>query len=259
MPETRQQKANCHDQSDIIAMLEDLRGQVQESQKSTMRKLLDIEESQSFLSRKYDEIIAKLDKIEQMETRLKTCEEDIVQKNKTINDLAMRLARSEQYSRKCMLELGNVACNKNENLTEVAIKVAEKVGVQLVASEIQAVHRLGKINEAKIPNVIIELTSRPKRDLWLAQRKKVVLNVDITGQEKGRIFLNEALSPFYKDLNYKVRNIIKNVNEKFFVWYRDYAICIRKDEENGKIIKIQSINDLQLLEKKLSQICNRKM
>lgn len=249
MAETRLKKGNKDCTSDVVSLFEDLKKQIFKTQEETMKKLLDIEESQSFISRQYDDIIKKLDKMTELEVKFKKCEADNENKNKVISELSARLSRMEQYSRKNMIEISNIAFTKEENPVQLAIKVASKFGVPLQTNDIQAAHRLGRPIEGKTPNMIVELASRPKRDQWLTQRKRTVLNSEVTGKDKGKIFIYESMSPYFKELNFKVRNIIKESNKKYFVWYKDYSILVRRDLPNFKPIKIKCSSDLPLLER----------
>lgn len=251
--ETRHKKTlGAEGSSEMTSIFEELKTQITKNNEATMKKLAEIEDSQNFLCSKYDEIIKRLDKISELEVRLKKVEAQNDEKSKQIIELSSRLARSEQYSRKNMLEICNVAHSPDEKPVDLVIKIASKAGVALEPNDIQAAHRLGKVIQGKkIPNIIVELSSRPKRDFWLSQRKKTVLNSEVTGCNHGRIFINESLSPYFKDLNYKVRSITKQSANKYFVWYKDYSIFVRQDLPNATPLKIQSEKDLPNITKNI--------
>jgi hypothetical protein len=97
----------------------------------------------------------------------------------------------------------------------------------------------------------VQFSSRKKREELLTARRKVITNTDIYGQHSNshlRIFINENLSPHYRNLLYKVKEVAKE-NDFKFVWVQRGKILVRKNEETRVILKIDSAHDLQKLER----------
>lgn len=160
------------------------------------------------------------------------------------NSHSRRLCRSEQYSRNKMLEIRNLREVQQENLRSVVMKVAGKLGVDVKDEEIQAVHRLKKRDD-KVPGVIVELSSRPKRDAIVFAKNKVLTNLELTGAGEGKVFIGDSLSPYYRKLLYDVRSRANSLGFED-TWYSKYNICVRKTR-GADVIKIASENELDKL------------
>lgn len=55
----------------------------------------------------------------------------------------------------------------------------------------------------------------------------------------GKIFINNELSPFNRDLFYEVRIFAKS-NDFKFAWYNDFKIFIKKNENRKAIIVLET-------------------
>lgn len=194
----------------------------------------------------YKEVISKLEVITSLQSRMQSLESEVKNlqklssgKDQVIDDLHKRVCRLEQYSRKNSFEIREVQPAKDESVENIALKLADKLGVPLALHEIQAAHRL-PASSGKIPGIIVNLASRKKRDL-IVSSKKVVTNLELTGVGSGRVWVGDSLSPHYKNLLWKARMRAKEVNYKFVWWRRD--VLVRKDE-NAPVFKIICENDL---------------
>lgn len=125
------------------------------------------------------------------------------------------------------------------------IKIAAQVSVELRPTDIDVVHRLPTRKEKSTPDIIVAFASRKKRDMILTKRyDQVITNKDVLGSGfgPGRIFINESLSQYWKNLLWKAKIIKQQKNYKH-CWYRNNAIHL-KETDTGH--KITIVNEQQL-------------
>lgn len=225
----------------VSSMNRDIRNlaQAQESLKSEVAGVI---LSQQRLSDDYDDFKQRLVSFEKLSKNLS---DDVEEEKKTIHELSGRLAKLEQYSRRCHLELHGVQELPNENVEEILIKTSTLLGVTIDSGSIEACHRLpGK--EGKTRPIIAELISRKLRNSIIEKRnEKVIRNNNIlngTLVNAEKIYINESLSPFYKHLFWETKNICKQLNYKF-CWFKSDKILAKKCEKSP-IIRINNIADL---------------
>lgn len=159
------------------------------------KKIDDVVKSQSFLSEKYDSVLKKLEEISKLKEKVEKLEKNHLEKEIIINDLSFRLANLEQYSRNATLEIGEIPVKENENLTNIVIKTAQVLNVSLNEDDIQCTHRLNQ-NPGKTPAIIVQLSSRKKRDDMINSKTKVNLSkIFDDPKQNGRVYVGESLSP----------------------------------------------------------------
>ena len=132
-------------------------------------EIVQIKESQSFLSEKYDclnEDYNKLKKINAEQkaeiTALKSESSDL--KNTRIKEIE-KIHNLEQYGRRQNLEIAGVLVQDGEDTNAVVMKVAKLLDVDILPSHISTSHRLPKKigqngNVIRTPPIIVRFTNR---------------------------------------------------------------------------------------------------
>lgn len=212
--------------------------------KEMQKTLIDVQDSQSFMNEKYEDILKKLDELAGLKQEVMQLKSKLVEKDEEIDSLKNRLSTIEQYGRNKNLELREVTVQENENTEDIVLKVAKKLDVKVESSDIEACHRLPS-KTGKIPTIIVQFHSRKIRDQLLQKKQKIVTNAEINGKGQGRIYISENLSPFYRDLFWKTRVKAKSLGYKFIWWKKD-KILVRKNESTNEIITITNENDLNI-------------
>lgn len=207
---------------------------IQNEQKSIIKQIKELSDSQQFLSDKYDELSNQIKIIPKLESQLEVREEEI-------EDLKIRLVQSEQYSRRHHLEIGNIPNRQNENVEEIIIEVASKMKLPLEKKDIAADHRL-RAGADKIPSIIVEFENRKVRDEFFRKRK-------LLKDAKERIYVNESLCPYFKNLLRATKNECKLKGYKFN-WFRNNKIFVKRDESSTPI-SIVNYTDLKKLTLKI--------
>lgn len=211
---------------------------------------VDLEKSQEFLSERYDILLKKLEETNNVVTVLNMKIEDLVgklqEKDIIIEDLSNKVHNLEQYSRKNMIEINGVKKVEGEHLESIVVNIAKKMSIEIEEADIEVVHRLPP-SRGKEPNIIVEFASRKKRNLFINNKNKIViLNKDIgVGEVTDRVYVNESLSPYYKDLLWKTKTAARDKHYKF-VWFRFGKLLVKKSESDA-VIKINNVKDLDKL------------
>lgn len=193
----------------------------------------------------------KLNKhVEDLMTIVAELRSNLTVKDTELKQLKDDLQEFQQHSRSNYLEIHNVPNYQNENqnlLEDIATSVVKEVGIQLTKNEIEAIHRIPTKNRNKPSPIILELSSRKKRNQIIKAKKgkSISQNIVKDGREAEKIYLNESLTKFYKHLLYQAKEEARKLNYKF-VWTSDGKILIRKDE-NSPIRRIRNEDDLTKL------------
>ena len=151
---------------------------------------------------------------------------------------------------------GNVLANLKgiqtlieENLPKIIVNIVNKLGVSLTADNIEAVHRLpSRVNKLNAP-IIVELSSRKKCEEILSKKMSVVTNQDIygSGYDNKKIFINQSLSPFYKNLLYRAK-VLSREKGYDYCWFKNSKILVRKSNKEKNVIIINEENDLEKIQ-----------
>ena len=155
----------------------------------------------------------------------------------TTNDTA-------QYIRRNNIEISGIPDIFTNNLEEKVIEVCNLYGVEVKADDIEACHRLPKgRKQQKLPaSTIVRFVNRKKVEMLKMKRKDEV-NLERIGFPKGmKIFFNDNLCPYYRNLWYKCRHL-KQAGLVKYVWTSNGIVKVRRDE-NSPALKIVHNDDL---------------
>lgn len=202
-----------------------------------------LETSQDFISKKYDDLMIELKGVSEMKQQIKALEDVNMAKDREMRDMKERIHNLEQYSRKNNFEIGGIPQSANENIENIVIQVAKAFDVSLTPDDIQNAHRL-KCAPGKIPNIIVKTVNNKKKEEILRKRRKTVTNGNISSGGTGKIYINEHLTPYNKQL---LRNAKDEALKKQyqFVWWKN-KVLVRKSP-NHPAVEIKSIEDLEKL------------
>lgn len=199
-----------------------------------------------------------IEKLNSMEKKLdgaleenRKLREEMRKKDEEIKNLRKDIDALQQRSRINNVEIGNFPITKDENLVDVVIAIANKVGVQLGENDIQAVHRVPRFKKDATKNVVVQFCSRWKKNILLnacATFRKNNGNKMTAKQVKPSladqpIYVSEHLTPKNKALLKKTKDKAKSVQWKY-VWTKDGSIFMRKDETDRRRIPITQEEDL---------------
>ncbi|CAH0399888.1 unnamed protein product [Chilo suppressalis] len=259
-------KFEGHDHSDMRSFMAEMRLQfstftdnqdkqlrvLQESITSIKEQNSDIFKSIEFISKKYDEITVKLQKIEkERENNLNY-----------IMSLEDKIDFMEKKSRATYLEIRNIPRSDKEtkdNLCLILVKIAKTLNITLDMRDIRDIYRINNSNsENKHRPIIVELGSVILKNNFLSAIKKFnkvkgaeKLNTQHINMEGSPnfIYISESLTQKLKRLFYLSREFAK-ANDYNYCWTANGNVYLRK-QEGAAHIRINSEADLdKILETK---------
>ena len=208
-------------------------------------EIKDVKSSQCHISLQYDDIIKRLDEVVSLKKRVMDLETKLVEKNEKIENLQHRLVQVEQYGRRRQLEIRNIKVIDGENTKKVVCTLVSKMGINLNHDDIDACHRIPNY-KGQFNTIIVELNSRKKRE-EIITKKRAQLNIkskDIVGVGEEPVYINESLSPHFKNLLWQAKQKLKTYDYKF-VWFKKNLIFAKKDKDSKIVHKIITVADLE--------------
>ncbi|CAH0400608.1 unnamed protein product [Chilo suppressalis] len=218
--------------STILSAMEEIKGQNTE-----------IRNSIDYMSLKYDELLAKIHKLE-------------AEKNancKQIEVLESKIESMEGSLRSTNIELSNIPKfpkENKENLISIIQEAAKLVGAPIGLTEIRNIYRINTRNENNKP-IVVELTSALLREKVLKAVRKYNnehksnrlstshLHLDCPSRP---VFISENLTFQKKKLFFAAREFAK-INTFSFCWISQGKIYLRK-KEGDPYIRINNESDL---------------
>nr|CAD7590176.1 unnamed protein product [Timema genevievae] len=143
-------------------------------------------------------------------TRVKLDNEAV---KKEVRVLIERSEELEQYMRLNNVLIVGIPKLEKENVTDIDLKIGQKIGVNITASDIDIAHRLPQLRAGKPPTIIVKFVRRTIKVDFMREKAKLrnTNSVSLVDAPAHNIYLNEHLT---------------------FVWVKKGHICIR--EEEGK-------------------------
>lgn len=172
------------------------------------------------LEDKLDKMIEEMDKVREEQQRtnnlIKMFQKTVIQlqgelqkRDERIQELEDVVHEFQQHYRGTYLEIHNLEERENEkveDLRKTVVKIGNELGIDVKSEEIEAIHRIPTKNTAKPKPIIIQMSSRKRRNEILEQRKKVLTQNQIYGDgNKGRVYINESLTKYNKELLFEAK------------------------------------------------------
>ena len=224
----------------------------------------------SFLSEKYDNLIARVGSLEGQNNDLE-CENRLLRKE--ISTLASNLQTTriavnelEQYSRRDCLEIKGIPESREKSTTEIVITVGALMDIDVKPDDISISHWLPTLKLAArfqpkpwqntpTPSIIVKFTRRDVRDRFYSARKhlreKTVADLGITRSE-NKIFVSESLSSSNKEL-FKSSLTFKRDFKFKYIWTHAGRIYLRRTQDSPALI-VTSPSDLDKYAKRCRPI-----
>jgi Baculovirus FP protein len=214
-----------------------------------------IQDSQDFLSGRFDDIMAQLSTLKEENAGLKTRMEHLEMKCSSLEYTIYNLEREADTAKRQQLA-GNLIVHgipytsNNENPTEIIMNIAAKLDHPLDESSILSCSRLTNSNKAataRAPLLVKFANPATKKVLFskLRERKGLLLSevyADLPSDSRAKISLRDDLTPLQRSL-YKEAKDMQQLFELKFAWMKDGAIFVRQTE-NSKVYQINSKIDI---------------
>lgn len=194
----------------------------------------------TFANKHYEEIKAENQVLKASNAKL---EEQCAELARQVKDHEARILQAEQYSRSTNVEIKGIPDNASEDLTDLLIRIGEKVEVSLAAADFEAIHRVPTAKKDTQQNIVVQFARRQQRDNFLQKARAARLKCSDLGLgSEEPVFVNEHLCPELKRLLGQATARKRETGWKY-VWVQNGKIYARK-MDNGPRIRILSSEDV---------------
>lgn len=238
--------------SELAKFREEMRKEMLEFKSAIERELRkeirDLKSSVSFLNEEVEKLKGENIDLTRDNKSLRSINEKLTTEceslRKQMSHQDQRITASEQYSRKCNLEIKGIPKLANEDLPSTLHEIGALLNVPILKDDVEKCHRVPAKNATSIPNIVVQFKSRSKRDSVLQKAKKTRISTQDLGHSSNTpVFINEHLCPVLKQLLGMAIAKKKTANWKF-VWTNDGRILARKDE-NSHVLHIREACDIE--------------
>lgn len=208
-------------------------------------KFLKIEESQKYLSAKYDEFLHSLQSTKKLvadqDLRIADSIGKIEQIRNTTYDHDVAIDEIQQYQRRDCLEITGIPMLPMENTKAMVMELASAIGVEVDEKDISTAHRLPNTKKVK-DRLIVKFTRRDKREEFYKKRSSLRgKNTSCLPSVKNHngqstphytsIHINESLTAYRKRL-FGMINDFKRTHRHKFLWTANGKILLRENDDS---------------------------
>lgn len=223
--------------------------------KSSIKRLTErcdaMEQSQDFISKKYDTVIQalqsskcetkKLDnKYKEITDLLEEKRDELAQTTRKHEDVLYRiecsLDETQQYLRRDCLEVTGVPITSQNNPNQIVKEIGSLIGVEIEDSDIATAHRLPDTQKVK-NRLIVKFLRREKREEVYKKRKNLVGKntshlpsaAETNNSGNSKIYINESLTNYRKRLFGRIKEY-KRANNAKYLWTSNGKIMLKVNE-----------------------------
>ncbi|CAN8000460.1 unnamed protein product, partial [Ixodes hexagonus] len=159
-------------------------------------------------SMKYDSVLALAkdneESVKVLQKEFSTLSIAVEEQSQEISRLRGELNDSQQYSRRCNMELHGLPLVPGEDLIKILQDLSLKLSLpSFQSSDVLAIHRLPTKRDSA-PTVLIRFASMTIKDVWMAARSR--LHKLGQSDNQPRLFFNENLTQANRELFWMARS-----------------------------------------------------
>ncbi len=162
------------------------------------------------------------------------------EKDEIIDELSVKLDRSEQYSRRNNVRITGIPETKGENTDKLILDLAKSIGENLSPGDIDVSHRVPRYppsSQTQSRPIIVMFVSNASKRSLMSQRSK------LKHVSKGnRVFINEDLTRTWAKLAKEARGLVKEKRVESS-WVTGGVIIIKM--KDGRLKKVSTNYHLQ--------------
>lgn len=239
---------------DVAKALKGFRQEMRDMKVSIVKELREecneLKKSVEFMSKQFDAMSERCKNIDKENAELKKANAALSAECDVLKQQARhfenRVTDLEQYSRNKNIEIKGLTETEHEKLPEMIKKLGDVVNVPIAEEDMEVCHRVPrKVGEC--PNVVVQFTTRTKRDAVLeAARKRRVNTADFGLNGRSPVYINEHLCLSVKRL---LGQVTARKNEKHwkYAWTKQGKIFARKTDES-RVLRVRCADDLEKIE-----------
>jgi len=211
--------------AEIAAKIEGELNGIRKSLNELTNTVNNVEKSQKFVTKKYDDIVASMQATKRQEqgnkTLIDSLENQITAIKSNISELDYEIHDIQQYLRRDCIEITGIPKLQSEDPKTLVQELANHMDITLKDEDLSVVHRLPDTKMVK-NRIIAKFVRREKKDEIYNSKKKcqgksvnILPSVNGTGQHTEKIYINESLSSRRKKLFNKVYQFKKANSYKY--------------------------------------------
>ncbi|KAK7462021.1 hypothetical protein BaRGS_00038550 [Batillaria attramentaria] len=201
--------------------------------------------------------------IAELKQEIRALKQEVLEKDEEIRKMSDRIDELEQYGRRNSVRIYPIPESAIENTDEIAIKVANSVGVKIEPRDIDRSHRVGRKpspTDTYTRPVLVKFTSykvkealmRARRGLGKIDAAAVFPNVDWPSLPKqpvqhgrpssttNKIYVNDDLTATRATLAAKARKLKKD-NKIDDTWSRDGVVFLKKNDSVHRLTTLREL------------------
>ncbi|XP_028158710.1 uncharacterized protein LOC114351631 [Ostrinia furnacalis] len=233
--------------NDICSLRTDMH-KMKEEHSNFKKELSSIVDSIEYQSKEQNDLKSCVDLMKEDLTLLKTTENELAECKKQLGELTEEYQIQQQRERLNNLEISGIPKSHNENLSQHLHQICQVLGLVLCADDIIHIHRVPTRVSNNPKLIIVKFKSQLIKDSIISaiRKKKALTTKEIgMGGEDRRIYVNEHLTPYYKALYRKTRELASKSSFQF-VWIRNCKIYVRRNDTSPSFF-IKTQKDLEKL------------
>lgn len=145
----------------------------------------------------------------------------------------------DQWSRLNNIEIKGVPMKKNENLYELVDKIGTSINYRVSKNQINYVSRIPTHSSNKEKSIVVSFLNRYVKEDFVASARLIKslspIDLGFASEQNQRIFVNDHLSPEYKKLLTKTKQVARDKGYQF-TWVKFSKIHVRKNDTSHIII-----------------------
>ena len=152
------------------------------------------------------------------------------------NTIKIQQDQNEQYSRKTNVIIGNCKENEGEDVAQLIVEIAKKGDVEIEKSSIESCHRLGKVKDNKVRNIIVRFRSVKDKLAFVKSKQKLK-------EKKLKTYISDDLTKFRSEIAYTARQLKKEKKTNVRgTWVYNGHVYI--ETVSGDKLKINTMQEL---------------
>ncbi len=203
-------------------------------------EFLQLKEEFDSLKRNYQKDIDEITKRDEMKTRqIERLQQELHLKDTKLQEMLIKVdsIEQEQYENDVQLVGLPELQEDMDDVTKVLKLANEKMGLNILESEIMDTTRLGK-RKHKPRDLLVKFKTKQLREAFYDRRKKTASSKKIS----QNVYINDRLTRHRKELFYSARQLFKN-NKIAAAWTQQWNVLIRR-KANDSPKQVFSLKDL---------------